>query len=84
MRSWPKSLVARSSRGGGPHSHTVAHASGALASGHRTRNDVVARLPRGQWWLADGKVLPVSSFGPSGGRRATRAEAGLTEGGGQL
>jgi hypothetical protein len=84
MRGWPESLVARSSRGGGLHSHAVAHASGALASGHRTQNGVVARLPRRRWWLADGKVLPVSSWGPSGGRRATRAEAGLTEGGDRL
>jgi hypothetical protein len=35
--------------------------------------------PRGQWWLAGGKVLPVSSRGPPRGRWATRAEAGLTE-----
>jgi hypothetical protein len=44
----------------------------------------VARSPRGRWWLASGKVLPVSSRGPPGGRRATGVEAGLTEGGGRL
>jgi hypothetical protein len=43
------------------------------------RDGVVARLLRGRWWLAGGKVLPVSLLGPSGGRRATRAKAGLTE-----
>jgi hypothetical protein len=42
------------------------------------------RSPRGRCWLACGKVLPVSSWGPPGGRRATRAEARLTEGGGRL
>jgi hypothetical protein len=55
-----------------------------LACGHHAWDDAVARSPRGWWWLASSKVLPVSSRGPPGGRRATGAEVGLTEGGGQL
>jgi hypothetical protein len=55
-----------------------------VATQLHARDDVVVRSPRGRWWLADGKVLPVSSRGPSGGRRATGAEAGLTEGGSRL
>jgi hypothetical protein len=56
---------------------------------HRARWHVVTargttRSPRGRWWLAGGKMLPASSRGPPGGRRATGAEAGLTEGGGRL
>jgi hypothetical protein len=49
-----------------------------------TRGGGAARSPIAQWWLAGGKVLPASSWGPPGGRRARRAEAGLTEGGGRL
>jgi hypothetical protein len=45
----------------------------------RAWDGVVARSLRGRWWLASGKVLPVSSRGPPGGRWATRVEAGLTE-----
>jgi hypothetical protein len=40
---------------------------------------VVARSPRGRWWLAGGNVLLASLRGPSGGHRAMRAEAGLTQ-----
>jgi hypothetical protein len=60
-------LAARSSHVGGPHAHAVARAPGALAHGHRTRDGAVAWLSRGQWWLAGGKVLPASSWGPLGG-----------------
>jgi hypothetical protein len=35
--------------------------------------------PTARRWLADGNVLPASSWGPPRGRRATRAEAGLTQ-----
>jgi hypothetical protein len=49
-----------------------------------SRDDAVVRSPTGRWWLVGGKVLPVSSWGPLGGRRAMRAEGGLTEGGGRL
>jgi hypothetical protein len=36
-------------------------------------------VAEGLGWLAGGKVLPVSSWRPLGGHRATRAEAGLTQ-----
>jgi hypothetical protein len=44
----------------------------------------VAHSPMARWWLADGKVLPVSSWGPPGGCWVTRAEAGITEVAGRL
>jgi hypothetical protein len=40
---------------------------------------MVARSLLARWWLAGNKVLPVSSWGPPGGRRARRGLAGLTE-----
>jgi hypothetical protein len=48
------------------------------------RGGGAARSPIARWWLASGKVLPTSLWGPPGRRRARRAEAGLTEGGGRL
>jgi hypothetical protein len=52
----------------------------------RAGNMVITRSPRvvarsllARWWLAGSKVLPVSSWGPPGGRRARRALVGLTE-----
>jgi hypothetical protein len=44
----------------------------------RTRDDAVARSPVAWWWLASGKVLPVSLRGPQGGRRARRSGVELT------
>jgi hypothetical protein len=44
----------------------------------------VVHSPTSRWWLADVKVFSASSWGPPGGHRATRAEVGLTEGGGRL
>jgi hypothetical protein len=44
-----------------------------------TRDGVVARSPRGRWWLAGGKVLPASSRGPPGGRQTRRELAELIE-----
>jgi hypothetical protein len=38
----------------------------------------MARLLRGRWWLAGGKVLPVSSRRPPGEHQARREQAGLT------
>jgi hypothetical protein len=39
----------------------------------------VARSPVAQWWLIGGKVLPASTGGVPGRRRARRVETGLTE-----
>jgi hypothetical protein len=41
-------------------------------------------VAEGWWWLAGGKVLPTSSWGSPGGRRARRGLAGITEGGGVM
>jgi hypothetical protein len=50
----------------------------------RAQDGAVACSPMAWWWLAGGKVLPVSLWGPAGGHRARRGLAGLTEGGGRL
>jgi hypothetical protein len=69
----------------GPRAHAAARASSAWSPRvARSWDDAVACSPTARWWLAGGKVLPVSLWGPPGGRRATRAEAGLTEGGSRL
>jgi hypothetical protein len=47
----------------------------------RARDGVVARSSMSRWWLAGGNVLPVSSWGPPGGRRARRGLTG--QGGGK-
>jgi hypothetical protein len=52
--------------------------------GHYARDGAVARSPTARWWLAGGKVLLASSWGPPGGCRARRGLVGLTEGGGHL
>jgi hypothetical protein len=70
-------LVVNSSCGGDPLPR-------GCACAMRAGGVVTTRSPSSRWWLADGKVLSVSSWGPPGGCRATGAEAGLTEGGGQL
>jgi hypothetical protein len=73
-------LAARSSRGGGPCAHIVARAPGTPVRGHYAQT----AFGTAWWWLADGKVLSASSWGPPGGHWATGAEQGLTEGSGLL
>jgi hypothetical protein len=52
--------------------------------GHRARSArAVARSTAARWGLAGGKVLPVSTSGLPGRRRARRVETGLTEAVGQ-
>jgi hypothetical protein len=64
----------------GPRAHAVMTA--RWRRGHRAaraRDSTVASSPTARRWLAGGKVLPVTSWGPPGGRQAMRAEAGLTQ-----
>jgi hypothetical protein len=64
----------------------AAHGAGTVRV-HRSRSPCTARACDGavacsltaQWWLASGKVLPVSSRGPQGGRRTRRSGAELTQ-----
>jgi hypothetical protein len=56
----------------------------AWSSGETARDAVTACdgavvcSPAARWWLAGGKVLPVSLRGPQGGRRARRSGVELT------
>jgi hypothetical protein len=57
-------LAARSSRGGGTRARVVASGPGALAA---WSPPAVVCSPTTRWWLAGGKVLSASSWGPPGG-----------------
>jgi hypothetical protein len=65
------------------HSALAACTPGALAARSprvvHARDGEVACSSATQWWLAVGKVLPVSSRGPPAGHRARRSGAELTQ-----
>jgi hypothetical protein len=69
-------LAVRPSCGGGPH---AARAPAWSPRAARARAGVVTHLTVARWGLAAGKVLPASTGGVPGWRRARRAETRLIE-----